>query len=319
MVCVKESYLPKVNTGHISVLADEVVSLMGESKANTFLDCTFGAGGHSRLLLNKFPASQLVAIDQDSDRQKNVSELKEAFPNRLRFYSLNFRDLDKIEEKTFDGILFDFGVSSFQLDQAERGFSFSKDAPLDMRMDAQKGISASEFLNTASEREIVAAVRDYGQEKRWKPVVQAIMKARGTEILETTTSLAQLVYDAVGMKAVRLSKIHPATLTFQGIRIAVNDELNVIHEALPKAFSKLSDGGVLACISFHSLEDRIVKRYFRELCGQPVDRFDNRFADQRDAQAEALSRKPIKASVDEIQKNPRSRSAKLRAIKKKEI
>ena len=185
-----------------------------------------------------------------------------------------------------------------------------------MRMNRKLGIPASEFLNTASPEVIRKSLRDYGQEKRWKPVLEAILNARGSEVLETTDGLAQLVYEAVGPKAVRLSKIHPATLTFQGIRIAVNEELSVIEEALPKAFDKLAEGGILICISFHSLEDRIVKRYFRTLCGLPLDRFDSRPKQERTVSATALTRKPMKASAEELEFNPRSRSAKLRAIKK---
>ena len=298
------------------MLGKEVVSLMGDSDQSLYLDCTFGAGGHSRMLLNKYASSRVIGLDQDSDRQTQVDALKNEFPNRMDFYNYNFKDLDQILEDQFDGVLFDFGVSSFQLDQADRGFSFSKPAPLDMRMNHKLGIPASEFLNTASPEAIRKSLRDYGQEKRWKPVLEAILNARGSEVLETTDGLAQLVYEAVGPKAVRLSKIHPATLTFQGIRIAVNEELSVIEEALPKAFDKLAEGGILICISFHSLEDRIVKRYFRTLCGLPLDRFDSRPKQERTVFATALTRKPMKASAEELEFNPRSRSAKLRAIKK---
>ena len=318
MVCVKESYQPKVNVGHISVLGKEVTQLLSRQGPAQYLDCTFGAGGHSRLLLEENPEATIIGLDQDPDRRANFEALLSDFPGRVRFYPINFRDLGSISEVDFDGILFDFGVSSFQLDEAERGFSFSKDAPLDMRMNPTRGITAAEFLETATNDQLVTAIRNHGQETRWKLVVNAIQDARGTGILSTTKGLADLVYKAVGPKAVRLSKIHPATLTFQGIRIAINEELDVIEEALPKAYAKLKKGGVMACISFHSLEDRIVKLFFRKLCGQPLNRFDSTPMQLRKSFAKGITRKPVTASQEELETNARSRSAKLRAIQKEE-
>jgi 16S rRNA (cytosine1402-N4)-methyltransferase len=221
-----------------------------------------------------------------------------------------------LEETGFDGILFDFGLSSFQLDQTERGFSFRFDAPLDMRMNPTAGISAAEFLETADEEGLVRAVRNYGEEKRWRRVVQAIIAARGTGRLQRTGSFAELVAEAVGPTPRGRKAVNPATRTFQGIRVEVNDELSAIERGLPAAFDRLSPGGVLAAISFHSLEDRIVKRFCRKMAGRPEHTNDYRTMDERHVQAKMISTRPILPTEAEIKMNPRSRSARLRAIRK---
>lgn len=211
---------------------------------------------------------------------------------------------------------YDFGLSSFQLDEAERGFSFRTDAPVDMRMDPQSGISAAEFLETAGEDALVRAVRNYGEEKRWRRVVESIMKARGTGQLQRTQALAALVSEAVGPTPRGRKAVHPATRTFQGIRVEVNDELSAIERGLPAAFDRLLPGGVLAAISFHSLEDRIVKRFCRKMAGRPEHARDSRTQDERETLAEMISTRPISPGDSEIAANPRSRSARMRAIRK---
>jgi len=231
-------------------------------------------------------------------------------------YQLNFGDLDELDEVDFNGAFFDFGLSSFQLDTAERGFSFRADAPLDMRMDPQSGMSAADFLETADEESIVRAVRNYGEEKRWRRVVEAILKARGTGQLQRTQIFAALVTEVVGPTPRGRKAVHPATRTFQGIRVEVNDELSAIERGLPAAFDRLLPGGVLAAISFHSLEDRIVKRFCRRMAGRPEHGRDSRTQDERETLAEMIATRPITPGEAEIAQNPRSRSARMRAIRK---
>lgn len=300
---------------HIPVLLAETLSALAPRDGGNYLDCTFGGGGHSRAILEKIGNNgTLSAIDRDPAARARAEIFKKEFGDRFRFYPFAFSRIDEIPDAPFDGILMDIGVSSFQLDDDSRGFSFRKEARVDMRMDTENGISAAEFLETATREQLVEAVRDYGEEPHWKRVVDAIINARGSGKLLTTTALASLIEEAVGKR--HGEKIHPATRTFQGIRIAVNDELGELQRALPKAFSALKSGGVLAVISFHSLEDRIVKRFFNEVCGKPRDRFDSRPQDERSRQAELVFKKSVRPSESEISANPRSRSSKLRAIRK---
>lgn len=299
--------------GHIPVMLKEVLEVLAPMPGKRFLDCTFGGGGHTRALLDAAEDVQVVGLDCDPDAGKRAAALKEEYPERFRFYDTNFSGMDTVEEKDFDGILMDLGISSFHVDEAERGFSFNKEAELDMRLDPRSGESASEFLESASSDAIVRAVRDYGEERAWKRVVSAILSARGTGDLARTRSLAQLVEDAVGG---RPGRIHRATKTFQGIRIAVNHELDVLEQALPKAVELLAEGGVLAVISFHSLEDRVVKRFFRKMAGKPEHARDNIPQDMRTRCGTLLSSRPMKPSEEEIAANPRSRSPKLRVFKK---
>ena len=302
-------------SGHKSVLLAECVAMLAPKAGASYLDCTFGGGGHTRALLDAAPGVRVTAIDADPAAGVRAQVFRATYGERFRFVDGNFESLERAGAG-FDGVLMDLGVSSFQLDEPERGFSFRTDAPADMRLDPRRGLSAAEFLETASERDLVKAVRDYGEEDSWKRVVRAIVDARGTGRLARTASLAQLVADAIPRRPGPPPKINPATLTFQGVRIAVNDELGVIERGLPKAFAALATGGVLAVISFHSLEDRAVKRYFNTLCGKPVDRDDSRPQDERTKFADAMTRKPVVPSDAELADNPRSRSAKLRGVRK---
>jgi 16S rRNA (cytosine1402-N4)-methyltransferase len=264
----------------------------------TYIDATFGAGGHSALILAALNArGRLVAFDADPSAGAHAL----ADP-RFTLLHANFRDLasslDALEIAQVDGVLFDLGVSSMQFDEGERGFSFRVAAPLDMRMNPAAGESAAEFLALRDERVIADTIYEYGEERKSRRIARAIVALReaGTPVRDTL-DLAGVVARAV--RAPAHAKIHPATRTFQALRIAVNDELGALREGLDAALARTAPGGRIAVISFHSLEDRIVKHTFRE-----------------DPRVRVLTRKPIVAAGDEIASNPRARSAKLRAAER---
>ncbi len=304
--------------GHLPVMLREVLALLAPQRGGHYLDGTFGGGGHSRAILEASPEVRLTALDRDPEAALRAQRFREEFGHRFTFHHLEFSQLQTLTDQDYAGALFDLGVSSFQLDEAERGFSFGKPAPTDMRMDPDSGQSAADFLETAPERDLVHAVRDLGEEQSWRRVCRAIVDARGTGALARTDSLAELVAAAIPKRGGKPARIHPATRTFQGIRMAVNDELGVLERMLPAAFARLAVGGVLAVITFHSLEDRPVKRFFNRLAGRPEHAGDSRPQDERVKLAELLTRRPLSPDEDELTANPRSRSAKLRAVRKLE-
>ena len=311
------------NDLHESVLKSEVIKALSIKPDGVYIDATFGRGGHSESILNSLgPHGRLVAIDRDPEAVEAALKLQKC-DKRFSVAHTNFGRMGMIPEtskllNSIDGILFDLGVPSPQLQDPSRGFSFMRDGPLDMRMNPESGQpSAEEWLAKASRPELIEAIKDYGEEKNWRRIVDAVIEARAITPLHSTKALSELVLSCIPAKQRYASKIHPATKAFQGIRIAVNKEIEAIEKGLPTAFERLKPNGRLCVISFHSLEDRIAKNLFRQWAGRPAPG-DNRPQDMRQRRANLLTRRPTQASDREIASNSRSRSAKLRALRKAE-
>lgn len=269
---------------HEPVLLHESINALDLKAGEIFVDATYGGGGHSKEVRRQFPTVEVIAIDQDPEVDAATA---------------NFRDLDKVVTKKVDAILFDLGISTDQLENSGKGFSFLRDEPLDMRISGQ-GLRAADILNSWDEHAIELVLRGFGEERFSKKIAKAIVERREVKPFETTTELVDLVL-SVRPRTFR-DRIHPATKTFQALRIAVNEELSALEEGLEKGFKLLKPEGRFAVISFHSLEDRIVKNFFRDKA--------------KAGEGKLVNKKPIIPDQEELVSNPRARSAKLRVIQK---
>lgn len=302
-------------TRHVPVLLGEVCETLRAAQGGVFVDGTFGAGGYSRAILKAHSSSTVIAIDRDPDAIAAGSALVEAMAGRLVLVPGRFGDLAEIAASAghaqVDGVVLDIGVSSMQLDEAERGFSFRLDGPLDMRMERQ-GASAADLVNEAPEAELADIFYHFGEERRARAVARAIIERRRREPFETTRELADLVASLIRQEP---GGMHPATRVFQALRIAVNDELGELVRALYSAERALRPGGRLSVVTFHSLEDRIVKQFFAARTGRAGggSRHLPSAAPSDAPTFAAVTRGPIAPSAAEIGENPRARSAKLRA------
>ncbi|NLM51378.1 MAG: 16S rRNA (cytosine(1402)-N(4))-methyltransferase RsmH [Firmicutes bacterium] len=307
---------------HKPVLLEETLAVLAPQPGEIFVDGTVGGGGHSREILKKIlPGGRLIAIDQDSNALQAAASNLRQYAHAITFVQRNFSELDKILAElgveAVDGILFDIGVSSHQLDESERGFSYQADSRLDMRMNQNDKITAADLVNKLDAKSLARIIRDFGEELWAKRIAEFIVHRRETQgPIETTGQLVEIIKAAIPAKARRRGP-HPARRTFQALRIAVNDELNVLEKGLQTAIKALRPGGRLAVITFHSLEDRIVKKILQNAaagcvcppglpqcaCGQKPE-------------IKILTKRPLQASMQEIKENPRARSAKLRAAMK---
>ena len=303
---------------HKAVLYDEVIENIIVDKDAIYLDCTLGGGGHSMdILENSTKNSKLIAIDQDQNAIDYVNSNINGYEDKIKIFRNNFQNMDTViylagYEKV-DRILMDIGVSSKQLDDMSRGFSYKYEAKLDMRMDTSKKLSAYEVINEFSEKELADIIYKYGEEPKARKIASYIVRTRETKNIETTTELANIVIKAIGKKM----KKHPAKRTFQAIRIYVNNELEVLEKAIDKAINLLNNNGKLLVITFHSLEDRIVKekfRYYENPCSCPKD--IPICVCNKKSYGRILNKKAIVANSDELDENNRAHSAKLRIFER---
>jgi 16S rRNA (cytosine1402-N4)-methyltransferase len=300
---------------HIPVLLSRVIEILEPGSGGSFLDATVGGAGHSRAILEAAPAGgRLYGLDQDSDALERAAGVLEKFGGAVVLMQGNFRSAAEIYKGIkVDGALLDLGVSSHQFDTATRGFSCDRDGPLDMRMDGRGGMTAARLLAEADEKELAGIIQRWGESSFNRRIAKAIVERRREKPLESTLELAELIRSAVP----RLEERKSVVQVFQALRIAVNDELGALEDGLEQLFGMLNTGGRLVVIAYHSLEDRIVKRYFARLTtgctcppGLPFCACGNK------PQAEQITRKPVRPDADEIERNPRSRSALLRAVRK---
>ena len=305
---------------HVTVLLNEAVDILDIKPEGIYVDGTLGGAGHSLEIVKKLTSGKLICFDQDINAISAAKEKLKDFMDKTILVHSNFEnlreELNKLGIESIDGFLVDLGVSSHQLDVPERGFSYMQDAPLDMRMDNNAEFSAYDVVNTYSEAELKRVLLDYGEENWSARIAQHIVERRATMPIRTTFELVDAIKAAIPKK-MRDENQHPAKRTFQAIRIEVNRELDVIEKTLLAAVDMMNKGGVLAVITFHSLEDRIVKNVFKKLqysCTCPPE-FPVCICNSKQV-VEIITRKPILPSENEVEMNPRSRSAKLRAARK---
>ena len=304
---------------HTSVLLEETLHFLSVLSGKTYVDATLGMGGHAQAILEN-PGTEIIGIDQDEDAIRLAGKRLERFGDRVKLVKSNFSAIKEIlstlQIEKIDGLIVDLGVSSLQLDSEERGFSFRSDAPLDMRMDRGGGNTAADLLAELSEEDIANIIYRFGEERFSRRIARRIVERRKAgEPVTTTKQLAELVERSV--KRSPKDKIHPATRTFQALRIAVNREIEILEDFINDAVDVLSPGGRLVVISFHSLEDRIVKQTFQKLAGKCLcpPRIPQCVCGAA-KKIEILTRKPVIAGDSEIDENPRARSAKLRAAQR---
>ena len=304
---------------HYSVLKQEAINNLNIKPDGIYVDCTLGGGGHSSEILKRLTTGHLYCFDQDDYAFQRSKEVLDPISHNYTFIKANFKDIKKELEKLgvtqIDGVLYDLGVSSFQLDIPERGFSYNYDAPLDMRMNQQGELTAYDIVNNYSFNEIMKILYDYGEESNAKLIARGIEKARAIKPIKTTFDLVNVIKSSLPQKVLH-KKGHPAKQTFQALRIAVNDELRVFEVSINDALDMLKPNGYAVVITFHSLEDRICKKVFRDRTtldipeGLPV-------IITEEAPFELITRKPILPSEEELGENNRSHSAKMRAIRKR--
>lgn len=309
-----------MSTPHISVLMDQVLASFQKLKLSVFIDGTLGAGGHSAEILHSHPEiEQFIGIDQDPEALSIAEKRLAEWKDKIHLVGGNFSEiethLEKLNIEKIDGVLLDLGVSSMQVDKPEKGFSFTKEGPLDMRMDPSQELTAADIVNHWSEEELGRIFRKYGEEKRWRAAARVIVQARKEGSINTTLELVKVLEPVLAFRSKK--GIHPLTLVFQALRICVNQELERLEEVIPKIIRRLNKGGRFAVISFHSLEDRIVKNAFRYAASDKEDTsgLGGVFL-SKEPEVRLITRKPIVATQEEIEKNPRSRSAKLRVLEK---
>lgn len=299
--------------GHYPVMLNEVLAALSPVDGGVYVDGTFGAGGYTRALLEAADCT-VVAIDRDPDAQARAADMIGDYDGRLIFVRGCFGDVEQVLNEIgigrVDGFVLDLGVSSFQLDEAQRGFSFAKDAPLDMRMDPESGESAADLIAGIDEKPLADLIYQYGEERKSRQVARRIVEMRREAPIETTGQLAEIVRSC--LPRAKYGEIDPATRTFQALRIAVNDELGELERALEAADAILKPGGRVAVVSFHSLEDGLVKRFFREKAGGEGGSRYMPEVEKAAPEFELVSRKALKPTPEEIAENPRSRSARLR-------
>lgn len=307
----------KHSTPHCSVLLNEILTLIVLKDNGQYLDCTLGAGGYSRAILKKQVNCFVTGIDRDPTVKKFASTLKNEFGKRFNFIQGNFADTRKLRGQQFDGILLDLGMSSMQVDNAERGFSFKHEGPLDMRMN-NHGISAQEFIASASEQDLADVIYKYGEEVQSRQIASNIIKKRKISPINTTIQLADIVREKMHYTN---SKIDPATKTFQAIRIYINQELEFLQAFLDHLKQLIRPGGRVLFVSFHSLEDKIVKAFLQNHSIKKIARSKYSKAEvhiEKNKWLKIITKKPVIPSRQEILFNPRSRSAKLRVAERNE-